>query len=352
MVIAKCGECSDPPEAVCFCRECSMHLCEGCRAHHQRSRRTLGHSLIAIAPPPLPAAARPRASKAKVNVEADVPAAKGEPRRRNRAIASAQRRNQRVRQNQLITQLDSILPAKGSKSANGAGKRSLGAAGRSLQNVLLDTIENVRSWHACKAEDASEETMLYLAEEAPLSAGVNVHSSIFRDSIQSSHALAALEISMPGWTVLSANPGARHFFSGLPFMDIAGQCLLNGFVHADDEGQLELLWARACAGSRGGGKSASGAWSAHAPEAGCAHTHAGGANGLHAPAVGRAPVRMLVATSLAHGDGCGGEEVKSAAGATSVSSCSYRAMFVDVVVIDEREGGATCLMLCHPGVLD
>jgi len=303
---------------VYFCHECSLHLCEECHRHHLRSRRTGGHSttMIAIALPPPPAssrgvqqgegaqpAARARAGKAKAKKEAGGPAEKGEPRRRNRVIATAQRRDQRARQNALVTELDSILPVnfKGKRSANGAGNRSLGAAGRSLQDVLRDAIEQVRSWHFHRAAQAS----LYPAQDPPLSAAVELGSSVFRHGIQNSQTLAALQVSIPGWEVMSASLGAKHFFGSMPFLGIVGQCLLNGFVHPDDEGELEVLWERACAGARGGGKSA-------CLEAGCASDSSLGGGGcprmlggepevLCAPA--RGSIRMLVTTALDIGAG-------------------------------------------------
>ena len=232
-----------------------------------------------------PLKAFPELAAAKMGRQNGAHGGKGAPRQRNKALASAQRREQRARQIKLVMQLDSKLPVsvKGRKCVNGAGGRSVGTEGRSLQNVLADAIEHVRNLRAGSTGEAVEGSKAHVNEYpnfAPLTAfpstawgasfndskqgvilmtssvfksaaelDMSEDGSIFRRTIQSSYALAHFEVAMPGWTVTSVNPGARTMFRNCPFIEIVGQCLLNGFVHEQDIGKLERLWEEACASS-------------------------------------------------------------------------------------------------------
>jgi hypothetical protein len=206
---------------------------------------------------------------AKIGHEKGDGRGKGTARQRDKALASAQRRAQRARQTKLAVQLDSMLPAraKGEKSANGAGGRSVGTEGRSMQDVLTDTIEHLRNLRAgrdsfsrtCEPSKAwqgflkeskqggrpmtgsFETSVLTSADELD----VRLDGSIFRHIMQSSRALAQFEVAMPGWTVTSVNPGARALLGNFPFIEMVGQCLLNGIVHEEDIDKLEGLWMEA-----------------------------------------------------------------------------------------------------------
>ena len=46
-----CEECEEAPEAAWTCRECNISLCDGCHAHHRRSKRTSRHTTAPIAVP-------------------------------------------------------------------------------------------------------------------------------------------------------------------------------------------------------------------------------------------------------------------------------------------------------------
>ena len=64
-------------------------------------------------------------------------------RQRDKVVANAQRKKQRGRQKKLVAILDAVLPSEAKKKAtsNGAGGRALGTRGRSLHNVLEDTVD-------------------------------------------------------------------------------------------------------------------------------------------------------------------------------------------------------------------
>ena len=213
-------------------------------------------------------------------------------RNRDKRVASAQRRQQRGRQNELVYVLDGILPASARRDAawNCAGGRSLGTCGRSLHNVLEDTIEYLHAWHAGKAawraaavgsplplhHDTTDDTtdaqsppecspvdfpasrglglpsMLYGSKSTAVEQGSAAGRTLpFRDGIMSSHMLAAIEVSIPGWTVEKINPAARALFGEMPFMEMPGQSMLNGFVHADDMEALKAMWDQAVKGGVG-----------------------------------------------------------------------------------------------------
>jgi len=68
-------------------------------------------------------------------------------------LKEEQRKERRRKQGKLVRLLDAALPSKfrGGACFNGAGDRALGMAGRSLHNVLEDTIEAVAELHPARS---------------------------------------------------------------------------------------------------------------------------------------------------------------------------------------------------------
>ena len=183
-------------------------------------------------------------------------------RLRDKSLANAQRKDQRRRQKVLIEHLDDLLPpdAKRLATTNGAGVRAIGLSGRSLHNVLHDVVDHL---HALRRREAAQLTpdsaQPYVGsssgtgsqspddEAAAMPAVGPMETHMHRCGIVSSHSLAAIELSMPDWSIARLNPAGRALFGTLPWLEFTGQCLLNSLVHGDDVCALQQLWADALA---------------------------------------------------------------------------------------------------------
>ena len=88
---------------------------------------------------------------------------------------------------------------------NGAGRRSLGVEGRSLQDVLVDTVKCLRAMRARdEGGDADAGSPTNEDEQTP-----HLNGATLSAGLMSSHSLAVMELDMPGWTVSSLNPAAK-----------------------------------------------------------------------------------------------------------------------------------------------
>ena len=48
MSVVKCGNSVDENEAVCWCVDCRVYLCQGCKSIHGKQRATRGHKLVSL----------------------------------------------------------------------------------------------------------------------------------------------------------------------------------------------------------------------------------------------------------------------------------------------------------------
>ena len=188
-------------------------------------------------------------------------------------------RRARTRKKSLkLAELDALLPCeyRKRKQENGAGRRSAGLGGRTLEDVLQDTkrflseMSTVTRWHSAPAADQVEReriaaqptanaegaTRHALESEAELffvpwppslgSSGTTVEvNAEMRDGLLSSHSLMCIEIElsadvMSPWTVVGASQGTREFFEFAPWGELLGKDLLYIIHPADSSAFLSL----------------------------------------------------------------------------------------------------------------
>ena len=188
-------------------------------------------------------------------------------RQRDKVVANAQRKKQRGRQKKLVAILDAVLPSEAKKKAtsNGAGGRALGTRGRSLHNVLEDTVDFFHTWKRKQRETDADASAGSLspsckiphadapgAPDAPSAERAGAHTNAvdnktIRNGIMSSQTLAAIELSLPDWTMISLNPGARSLLGSVDdeWSNFEGQCMLNSFIHPEDYAIVQRMWDEA-----------------------------------------------------------------------------------------------------------
>ena len=155
----------------------------------------------------------------------------------------------RKRQKEVVIALDKLLPEtyRSDPVKNCAGRRSLGMEGRSLQDVLVDTVKCLRAMRARdEAGDADTGSPATEDEHTP----ATVSGATIRDGLKSSHSLAVMELEMPSWTVLSLSPAAQELLGDTPWGSCEGQCLVNSIVHHEDVSILEDIWSEAQSASK------------------------------------------------------------------------------------------------------
>ena len=159
------------------------------------------------------------------------------------------RKEKRQLQKQNVNTLDALLPDafRSNPVKNCAGRRSMGSEGRSLHDVLVDTIQCLKSM---RAHDQSVDANC----GGPTIANEQTHAQtesrqvtpeMMRDGLMSSRSLAVMELEMPSWTVISLNPAAKDLFGDTPWGSCEGQCLANSIVHFEDMPILENMWLEA-----------------------------------------------------------------------------------------------------------
>jgi hypothetical protein len=144
---------------------------------------------------------------------------------------------------EFVKNLDALLPEafRSIPVKNCAGRRSLGSEGRSLHDVLVDTIQCLKAMKPRDvAGDADEHTPAH-----SVALGSEVSGAAMRDALMSSHSLAVMELEMPSWTITSLNPGAKELLGDTPWASSEGQCLLNALVHWEDVSTLQNMWLEA-----------------------------------------------------------------------------------------------------------
>ena len=154
----------------------------------------------------------------------------------------------RRRHKEFVKNLDALLPEayRSIPVKNCAGRRSLGSEGRSLHDVLVDTIQCLKAMRPRgEAGGADEHTPAH--SEA---LGREVSGAALRDGLMSSHSLAVMELEMPSWTITSLNPAAKELLGETPWASSEGQCLVNALVHWEDVSILQNMWLEAQSASK------------------------------------------------------------------------------------------------------
>jgi hypothetical protein len=150
-------------------------------------------------------------------------------------LRTAQRkRSRRDEQNELLASLDSLLP-KGARRAGfkSAGNRSAGVLGRSLFNILTDTIHHLR----VRAQNKGNLDGVTTRNETLVALGLS-----YRDVLLSSKTLVAMEVDLQGdkLVVRTLGLGAQDWFANAPG-EVCKGTLLRELVHADNWSSLQQL---------------------------------------------------------------------------------------------------------------
>jgi len=157
---------------------------------------------------------------------------------------------------QLLERLDACIPSELRSAAQRkcAGKRSVGASGRSTIDILQDTIRSVAALRASGTNSsfpasslshcASSQTTFKSAKSQPMP----MHCGLpFRESLFSADCLMCMEVNVLGdydssdWIINDLGCGAQNFYMHTMRGDVRGHGLKH-FVHPDD--MHKLLWLR------------------------------------------------------------------------------------------------------------
>ena len=141
-------------------------------------------------------------------------------------------------QKALLKALDGALPRENRSAPvkNCAGTRSLGDKGRSLHNVLADTVSAVRRLVKDEDADAGPMTEQFRPFQHPL---LDTHT--IGESLFASRDMFVLEVSMPGWSVVRLGEGAKEFYRKSPFGDMHRQSL-NNLMDWEDIPNILSVW--------------------------------------------------------------------------------------------------------------
>jgi len=150
-------------------------------------------------------------------------------------LRTAQRkRSRRDEQNALLASLDSLLPKDARRAGfKSAGNRSAGVLGRSLFNILTDTIHHLRA----RAQNEGNLDGVTTRNETLLALGLS-----YRDVLLSSKTLVAMEVDLQGdqLVVRTLGLGAQDWFANAPW-EVCKGTLLRELVHADNWSSLQQL---------------------------------------------------------------------------------------------------------------
>ena len=151
------------------------------------------------------------------------------------------RKQKRNFQKDLLKTLDGALP-KEDRSApvkNCAGPRSLGDKGRSLHNVLADTVSAVR--RLVKDDNVEDEDAGPMAEQFRPPQHPLLETHTIGESLFGSRDMFVLEVSMPGWSIVRLGDGAKEFYRKSPFGDMHRQSLDN-LMDWEDIPSIVSVW--------------------------------------------------------------------------------------------------------------
>ena len=153
------------------------------------------------------------------------------------------RKKKRSVQKVLLKTLDNALPREIRAAAvkNCAGSRSLGLKGRSLHNILADTVVAVRHFVKDEAGQMAEQTIPSLPPLLPPDSPPVLDMQTIGEGLFKSRDMFVLEVSMPGWSVVRLGEGAKEFYKKSPFGDMHGQSLDN-LIDWEDVGIIVSLW--------------------------------------------------------------------------------------------------------------
>jgi hypothetical protein len=183
------------------------------------------------------------------------------------SLRNLERQQRRRELNTLVSRLDGMLPQTflSRATAHGAGGRALGSRGRSLHDVLKDSIHLVRErlgeQHRSKSARGRGKGSPAGApnvQALPASTGPVDSSQLMRDSLLSTQGVFCVELRMPDWHIVRLSAGAQAFFQHAPWGGGSGQSFLHAFVHTEDvsllKNMLEELNERSGTARQGSGQ--------------------------------------------------------------------------------------------------
>jgi len=167
----------------------------------------------------------------------------------SRQEANERRKETRRKQKELVGKLDALLPedVRAKASHNCAGDRALGTEGRSLHDVLEDTVKCLRQIEHAQGKGALALRYHPTKRQPPPLA---VDDAALQRGFFSAHGMAVFEVELPQWVVRATNPGAKLLFGESPWGGAEGQCLLNGLVYGEDVSVVEGMWQAIQGGAR------------------------------------------------------------------------------------------------------
>ena len=121
---------------------------------------------------------------------------------------------------------------------NGAGTRSVGKKGRTLNDVLQDLVRYVA----------------HCTDALPVSVSESPHE-ISREMLFSARSMLSFEVEMGGqqdWVVTSEGEGAGRLWGAAPWLGNMVGHSFSQLVHRDDFATLHVLWLRTCKACNGG----------------------------------------------------------------------------------------------------
>ena len=171
------------------------------------------------------------------------------PQTKTQAEHVVRKRRRRNEQKELVATLDGLLPESSRRCGfKGAGFRSPGVAGRSLFNVLSDTLEHVRSLSCAEWLSFSGPSP---AAPLPVAAKLKTLKALglrYRDVMLSCRSTVALEVVLEpetGELVLAAlSAGAREWFKDAPWR-VGEGTRVRDLVPADEGGANTVAELRA-----------------------------------------------------------------------------------------------------------
>ena len=154
--------------------------------------------------------------------------------------ANERRKGTRRKQKELVGIIDALLPedVRAKASHNCAGERALGTEGRSLHDVLEDTVKCLRQIERTQGKGALARYHPSRRQPPPLA----IDDLSLQQGFFSAHDMAVFEVELPEWVIRATNPGAKLLFGETPWGGADGQCLLNGLVYGEDVSVVESMW--------------------------------------------------------------------------------------------------------------
>eukprot|EP00960_Hanusia_phi_P061838 764954-Hanusia_phi.AAC.2 len=162
-------------------------------------------------------------------------------------MRAARKKMLRNGQKQLLSRLDAALPDESRRLVGkGQGKRSLGSEGRSLLNILEDTVDYLRR---CQREEQNRARAM--REVGGVARDTSVHE-LMRPGLLSSRSLVAFEVDLVTLRVRAVSSLVEELYTNSDFGSPLGRSLRET-IHPEDAHVLQQMKIQAQSTSGGGG---------------------------------------------------------------------------------------------------